>query len=97
MPEFRFRWLLPDGWRSSRTEFCVAGQIYCRSSSETDLTPPDDLTEVMSYVTLEITSDDRRFPTHIMVPLRLRNAVTHPRFRRDPESSRIMSMMPYKV
>ena len=97
MPEFRFRWLLPDSWRSSKTEFCIAGQIYCRSYAETDLTPPEDLTEVMSYVTLEITTDARRFPTHIMVPLRLRNAVTHPRFQRDPESSKIMEMMPYKV
>ncbi|MBQ6597672.1 MAG: ADP-ribosylglycohydrolase family protein, partial [Lentisphaeria bacterium] len=97
MPELRFRWLLPGSWRSSRTEFCIAGQIYCRSSAETELTPPDDLTEVMSYVTLEITADDRRFPTHIMVPLRLRNAVTHPRFQRDPESSRLMEMSQHKV
>ena len=92
MPEFRFRWLLPDGWHSSRTQFSIAGQIYCRSSAETDLTPPESLADVMSYLTLEITADNRNFPTHVMVPLRLRNAVRHPRFQMDPESARLQEM-----
>ena len=93
MPEFRFRWLLSEGWSSSRREFLIAGQIYCRSSAETDLTPPDDLADVMSYVTLEITTDDRSFPTRIAVPLRLRGAVTHPRFQLDRESFRLREML----
>ena len=93
MPEFRFRWRLPEGWRSSRTEFCVSGQIYCPTSAETDLTPPDDLSDVMSYITLEITSDDRRFPSHVIVPLRLRNSVIHPRFKLDQESFKLRKMI----
>ena len=95
MPEFRFRWLLPEGWRSARPEFYLSGQIFCSCSAETDLTPPESLADVMSYITLEVTSDDRRFPVHILVPLRLRNAVVHPRFVMDPESAKIRKMILY--
>ena len=93
MPEFRFRWLLPEGWSSTRPEFFIAGKNYCLSSAETDLTPPETLTEAMSYITLEVTSDDRRFPSHILVPLRRRESVTHPLFTLDEEMYGIRGMI----
>ena len=47
----------------------------------------------MSYITLEVTSDDRRFPSHILVPLRRRESVTHPLFTLDEEMYGIRGMI----
>ena len=93
MPEFRFRWILPEGWSSTRPDFCIAGKNFCFSSAETDLTPPGSLSDAMSYITLEVTSDNRRFPSHIVVPLRMRGSVTHSRFVIDPDTMNLRKMI----
>ena len=86
MPEFRFRWQLPDGWRSSSPEFFLAGENFACSFTETDLTPPDNLAHAMSYLTLEVTANDRICPAHVIVPLRRRNAVEYELLKMDPDS-----------
>lgn len=80
MPEVRFRWLLPENWSSSRVEVRAAGQRFCDSVIETDLTLPEHLESSVVYVQLEVTTDDRAFPTIISVPFRRKGSVNYPRF-----------------
>ncbi len=42
MPQVRFRWVLPEGWSSAKTEVYLSGCNYCRSFADTEITVPED-------------------------------------------------------
>lgn len=80
MSEFRFRWLLPEGWSSALNDVRLAGCIYCTSEVESEIVPPEDLQEGMVYIPLEVTVDGRGYPELINVPFCKKGTINYPRF-----------------
>ena len=78
MPLIKFRWVLPENWNSTLPEVYLAAGQFRHSHVDTEVTPPEQLKEAMSYLTLEVTTDDRFCPTRLTVPLRRNEAVNFP-------------------
>ena len=83
MPELRFRWRLPEGWRSKQPEVAISGARFRKKGIESDVIAPADIPERMSYVTLEVSTDDRNYPTLLNIPFRRKGAISYPKFTND--------------
>lgn len=83
MPELRFRWRLPEGWRSKQPEVAISGARFRKKGIESDVIAPADIPERMSYVTLEVSTNDRSYPTLLNIPFRRKGAVLYPKFTND--------------
>jgi len=78
MPMIKFRWDLPENWSSTMPEVCVAAAQFHSSSITTEVTPPESIYTSMSYLTLEITSDDRSYPIRLTIPFRRKDSAAVP-------------------
>ena len=84
----KMRWLLPENWHASVTELRLGTRNFCRTGVDVEIVPPADATlPAMQYLHLEVTTDDRAYPTVVTVPFRNRNGVVFPRCRVDAESA----------
>lgn len=85
--EVRFRWRLPEGWRSSANVCAIGASYFCDTIAETDLIPAEDTkNESTMYIELEITSGDRKMPQILSVPFQWKNAVSYPRLKGDKDA-----------
>ncbi|MBO4490185.1 MAG: ADP-ribosylglycohydrolase family protein [Lentisphaeria bacterium] len=96
MPMVKFRWSLPENWHSAKTEFLLSAGSFRCSFVDSEVTPPDDIRDAMSYLTLEVTSDDRFCPIRLTIPFRYRGAVKMPNLSEknlDPDEVRYCHMI----
>ena len=52
---------------------------YLKKAIDSDLTPPEDFTDAIIHIPLEIRATGRNFPTVIQVPFYRKNAVMYPK------------------
>ena len=75
----RMRWLLPENWRAETPEMHFGVRNFCITELETAVIPPEnEPLDAMEYLYLEVTSDERHYPTVITVPFRVKGAFAFP-------------------
>lgn len=79
----KFRWRLPENWRSSCPGFYISTRNYCDSGLTTDIIPPEEIPAAMTYIELEVATDLHKYPTVAVVPFRKKGAVCFPRYKAD--------------
>ncbi len=87
MPEFRFLWRLPEGWKSSSPEVRCSSGAFCRSVVETEIVPPENIPYSMSYLPLEIRADGRDYPVTLNVPFRRKGSCVYPKHNGNESDS----------
>jgi hypothetical protein len=83
--EVRFRWRLPEGWKSNAKTGAVGASYFCDTVIETDVIPTVPPESPTAFVELEFTSGDRRIPQVITVPFQWKNAVQYPKLKQDKD------------
>lgn len=75
-------WQLPENWTASPTEVHLGIRNFCLSEIECSVTPPADANlPAMTYLMLEVRTDDRVCPAVVTVPFRLKDSCRFPGHR----------------
>ncbi|MBE6399928.1 MAG: ADP-ribosylglycohydrolase family protein, partial [Lentisphaerae bacterium] len=64
------RWRLPENWHCDNTGFAIGTRNYCVGGLICTITPPEDFSDAMAYLELEVCTNDHAFPTIVTVPFR---------------------------
>lgn len=64
------RWRLPENWHCDNTGFAIGTRNYCVGGLVCTITPPEDFSDAMAYLELEVSTNDHAFPTIVTVPFR---------------------------
>ncbi len=79
----QFRWILPENYQCSNGSFYIGNRNYCKVAIESEITVPEDVSDAMVYLQLEVKPDNHLFPTIITVPLRREGSCSFPRLKPD--------------
>ena len=85
-------WQLPVGFASDSESFMIGTRNYCQADYVTTIIPPEEITDSMIYIDLEISSTEHQHPTVITVPFRRAGAANFPKMimNRDSDGFRRM-------
>ena len=78
MTVFKFRWILPEEWKSALSEVTIAGSCWRTCNVDTEITPPDYIDKAFNYITLEVTTEDRNYPILLTIPFQRKDGYKHP-------------------
>ena len=78
MTVFKFRWILPEEWKSALPEVTIAGSCWRTCNVDTEITPPDYIDKAFNYITLEVTTEDRNYPILLTIPFQRKDGYKHP-------------------
>lgn len=79
MPVFRFVWRFPEGWSSSQNETrCAISHMTSHGFTLSEIIPPENIPDSMSYIQLDVYEDQRNYPTTLNVPFRRKGSVFIP-------------------
>lgn len=88
----QFRWILPENFQCSNPSFNIGTRNYCKAMMESAITIPENVTDAMVYLQLEVKPDNHLFPTIIFVPLRRKGSCNFPRLKPDWHGDGIRKM-----